>query len=95
MVRNAVIESLVGKVERLMDENDRLAAENRELSHGRERLAAENRELKRTVAGLEKRIGVLELENGLRGGGADSKRAQARVNRLMREIDRCIALMNR
>lgn len=50
--------------------------------------------LKQTVAELERRIGVLELKEGLTGG-TDSKRAQARINRLMREIDRCIALMNR
>ena len=69
-----------------MEENDRLFAENREL--------ALRRELKQTVAELERRIGVLELKEGLTGG-TDSRRAQARINRLMREIDRCIALMNR
>ena len=74
-----------------MEENDRLFAENRELALRRERLAAENRELKQTVAELERRI---ELKEGLTGG-TDSRRAQARINRLMREIDRCIALMNR
>ena len=94
MARNAVVESLAGKVGRLMEENDRLFAENRELALRRERLAAENRELKQTVAELERRIGVLELKEGLTGG-TDSRRAQARINRLMREIDRCIALMNR
>ena len=78
-----------------MEENDRLFAQNRELSLRRERVAEENRELKRTVAELERRIGILELRGGLAGGGADSKRAQARINRLMREIDRCLALMNR
>ena len=46
MARNAVVESLAGKVGRLMEENDRLFAENRELALRRERLAAENRELK-------------------------------------------------
>lgn len=94
MASNAVIEALGEKVGRLIDENDRLASENIELLKRRERMAAENRELKQSVAGLERRIGVLELGAGLSGGG-DNKRAQARINRLMREIDRCIALMNR
>ena len=57
-----------------MEENDRLFAENRELALRRERLAAENRELKQTVAELERRIGVLELKEGLTGGTAGVRR---------------------
>lgn len=94
MAKNAVIESLGEKVGRLIKENEKLVSENESLSSQKERLAADNRELRRTVASLEKRIGVLELEGGL-VGGVDTKRAQARINRLMREIDRCIALVNR
>lgn len=95
MAKNAVIEALAEKVGRLIEENDRLVKENAMLSEKRGRLAAENRELKETIATLEKRIGVLELGNGLVGSSVDRKRAQARINKLMREIDRCIALMNR
>lgn len=94
MAKNDVIESLVQKVGQLISENERLVAENEALSQRRERLTAENRELKQTMTTLEKRIGVLELGAGFTGGG-DTKQAQARINRLMREIDRCIALMNR
>lgn len=95
MAKNAVIEALAEKVGRLIEENDRLVKENAMLSDKRGRLAAENRELKETIVALEKRIGVLELGNGLVGSSVDRKRAQARINKLMREIDRCIALMNR
>ena len=95
MAKEAVIDALADKGGRLIDENDRLVSANRELASRREKLMSENRELKETVVALEKRIGMLELGNGLSGGGADRKRAIARINRLMREIDRCIALMNR
>lgn len=95
MAKNAVIEALAEKVGRLIEENERLVKENAVLSEKRDRLTVENRELKEKIAGLEKRIGVLELGNGLIGSSVDRKRAQARINQLMREIDRCIALMNR
>lgn len=95
MAKNAVIEALAEKVGRLIEENERLVKENAVLSEKRDRLTVENRELKEKIAGLEKRIGVLELGNGLIGNSVDRKRAQARINQLMREIDRCIALMNR
>ena len=35
------------------------------------------------------------LAEGLAGGGRNRERARARVNRLVREVDRCIALLNR
>lgn len=95
MAKNAVIEALAEKVGCLIEENERLVKENAVLSEKKGRLTVENRELKEKIAGLEKRIGVLELGNGLIGSSVDRKRAQARINQLMREIDRCIALMNR
>ena len=47
------------------------------------------------IAELEKRIGVLEISGGMTGAGRNTKLARQRVNLLMREIDRCIALMNK
>ena len=34
-----------------------------------------------------------ELTEGLAGGGRNREKARARVNRLMREVDKCIALL--
>lgn len=95
MAKQDVILSLGGKVDRLIKENERLASENEALSQRKDTLAAENRTLKQTVAGLEKRIGVLELGKSIAGDSVDTKRARMRINRLMREIDRCIAITNK
>lgn len=56
---------------------------------------AKNRELTNKLAEAERRISMLELSEGLAGNAANKKQAKARVNRLMREIDRCIALLNK
>ena len=37
----------------------------------------------------------MQLTAGLAGGSADKEKARARVNRLMREVDKCIALLNK
>ena len=94
MAENGVINSLDAKIKRLIKENERLASDNRNLSAQIDALSSANRELRLNAAALQKRIGVLELERGLVGQG-EIKRAQARINRLMREIDKCIALVNR
>lgn len=94
MPEDAIIKSLSEKVARLIEDNRSVRGEREKLVKECGRLKTENRELKHTITALEKRVKVLELGEGFTGGGADTKQAKARINRLMREIDRCIALMN-
>lgn len=91
-----IIKSLSKKIARVIEDNERLQREYLTLDAKKDKLNAENRELKQTIASLEKRLNILELGNSLTSGGSvDKKQARARINRLMREIDRCIALMNK
>ena len=55
----------------------------------------ENRTLQERVRSLEEELSCVRLAEGLAGGGRNRERARARVNRLVREVDRCIALLNR
>ena len=95
MSKAAVIEAINGKIDRLVEDNRRLRDEYSSLSLQRDKLKSENRALTEQIARLEKRVGVLELRDGLSGGGENTKLAKARVNRLMREVDKCIALLNK
>jgi uncharacterized protein YlxW (UPF0749 family) len=101
MSRKAVIESIAKSAERLIAENRRLRGEVEKLESARERLREENRRLATENAGLERRLVVRELAAGFAGGdgqGLDRrgvKTARARVNRLMREVDKCIGLLSK
>jgi hypothetical protein len=61
----------------------------------RDKVLREKRDLEDKVTALSERIRVLELTGGMTGAAGGSKAARVRVNRLLREVDRCIALMNR
>lgn len=68
----------------------------------KQQILNEKQELKGLVEKLEKRILDLESENNkLKLSGAvmvssgNQKDAKAKVNRIVREIDNCIALLNR
>ena len=37
----------------------------------------------------------MQLTEGVAGGGRNRENARARVNRLMREVDKCITLLNK
>ena len=95
MSESPIIEVIKGKIDRLIADNRRLRKEYQELSAQRDKLKVEKRELEAEVARLEKRITVLELSESMAGRSGNTKLARARVNRLMREVDKCIALLNR
>ena len=95
MANKSIIEGIESKVARLIEQHDRLKKQAAELQAERDKLVAKNWELTNKLAEAERRITTLELSEGLAGNTADKKQAKARVNRLMREIDRCIALLNK
>ncbi len=78
-----------------MADHKRLSQLNMELEKSRENLLAERRSLQEQVAQLSSELSSLRLSEALSGNGMDKDKARARVNQLMREVDRCIALLNK
>ena len=65
-------------------------------------MKAENESLKRDLQDREEKITRLEvkyerskLSGALLGGGENAMEAKKKINELVREIDRCVALLNR
>ncbi len=94
MAKQAIIESLKVKVDRVIEENIRLQNECELLSQQKTKLERENRRLRESESDLQRRLGKMELKSGFLAEGDDKKRVKRRINQLMREIDKCIALMN-
>lgn len=97
MAKHQVIDSLAEKVGRVIEENTRLKKECAALGAEKEALRAENRRLQESVGQLKHKISLMELSKGMGGNLSEEskKRARAQINQLMREIDRCIALVNK
>ncbi len=87
----------------MISENRRLRAEVGRLEAEKARLKEANRKLAEQGAEMDRRLAVREIAEGFAGEAAgsasrerhDKKIARARVNRLLREVDKCIALLNR
>lgn len=82
------IARLLAKNTALRDENARLGEQNRRLSQAALDLKAELREREATVDRLLLSGAVTEVSGGTRA-------AKLRINRLLKEVDRCLALMNK
>ena len=83
---------LAGK---LIEEHRLVSAHRDELAAECTSLREENRSLKEQVKRLESELSLMQLGEGLAGNSRNREKARARVNRLMREVDRCIAIASR
>ena len=87
MADKGVISNIEGRVRQLMDDHRRAS-----LTAQRDALRAEKRSLEERVRELDAELARMQLAEGLAGGSRNREKARARVNRLMREVDKCIAL---
>lgn len=95
MAENTIIQTLREKVGQLIANNRGLRSDLTKVIAERDKAIARRRAAEEKILLLEKRINTLETAGGFGGTRADNKAARLRVNRLLREIDDCIAMMNR
>lgn len=86
-----IVKRLHDEVERLIADHERIAKECRELVKQRDKLLGEKHRLEERLREQDTRIKSLELVGVMRGDDGNVERARARVNSLLREVDRCIA----
>lgn len=91
MAQKDIVKRLHDQVERLIADHERISKECRELVKQRDKLLGEKHRLEERLREQETRIKSLELAGVMRGNSGDVERARARVNSLLREVDRCIA----
>jgi chromosome segregation ATPase len=85
---NRKIDELVTSFNNLKEEYRVLAARNAELMSVLQMREAEMKE-------LEKKYDRIKLSGALLGDGENAPEAKRKINELMREIDKCIALLDR
>lgn len=93
MADNSVITNLEMRVQQLLEAHHRRTALCEELKQASAELKQQNRRLEEENRTLRSELSRKELAEGLSGRSSNRERARARVNRLMREVDKCIALV--
>lgn len=91
MSQKDIVKRLHDEVERLIADHERIAKECRELVKQRDKLLGEKHRLEERLREQDTRIKSLELVGVMRGDDGNMERARARVNSLLREVDKCIA----
>jgi hypothetical protein len=91
MAEKDIVKRLASEVERLIASHEQALEKCRELTQERDALLADQYRLKQRIYEQEQTIKRHELAGAMRGGDDNVERARARVNSLLREVDRCIA----
>ena len=94
MAEKSVITNIEARIRKLIDDHKRLSESCAELTAQRDNLKAENRTLQERIRELDGELSRMQLTEGLAGESRNREKARARVNRLMREVDKCITLLN-
>lgn len=95
MSDKSVIANIEVRIRQLIDDHKRLTMLCAELTAQRDGLKTENRSLQERIRELDSELSRMQLTEGLAGEGPNREKARVRVNRLMREVDKCIALLGR
>ena len=83
------------KLEELFERYNDLRTKNRELKNENDTLKRYLEEGEIKIRDLEKRYERIKISGALMGEGEGAGEAKKKINELVREIDRCVALLNR
>jgi len=89
------IRNLQNRIELMKSGYTSLWQKNRALSGEREKLAREIDELKEKISILEQQYNTVKLAKSLTASTGEAENAKLQIKRIVREIDTCIALLNK
>ena len=94
MAEKEIIATLEANVRTLMDLHTKAVAQMADLQRKNEEQALKIRSLQQQLRHEQEEAARLRLSDAMSGGGGDKRAARVQVNRLLREIDKCIALVS-
>jgi len=83
------------KLDELLDRYSNLKREAEELRNGNNILKAKLQEREERIKELEIKYERVKLSGALLGEGENAQEAKRKITELVREIDKCVALLNR
>ncbi|MCG6188123.1 hypothetical protein [Maribellus maritimus] len=90
-----LLNDLKANVQQLFSEYERLTTEKKLLENKVEALKNEIELLEQARTDLSRNNEQLEIANQILSGNDENRDAKQKINRLIREIDKCIALLNK
>ena len=95
---NAESQIVVGKlknhIEQIISKYELAVSENISLKEELERCVGDLEEKERKIKELEQKVELMQLGEAFRASANDVKEAKRKIGRIVREIDKCISMLN-
>ncbi|MBK7969748.1 MAG: hypothetical protein IPK08_12825 [Bacteroidetes bacterium] len=91
----ATIGQLRNKVEKLVNLHEKLMQEYQQLKILQEQLKSQIHSQQQQISELEEKNRVIRLAHMVSGSDQNTREIKLKINEYIREIDRCLALINR
>lgn len=88
-----MLENVKDRIRQLIAAYESERMENKRLHTELEQTRLQNETYRKQIIELERQIDNLKLTEAFMAGGSDTTAAKKKIDRLMKEIDRCITLM--
>jgi uncharacterized coiled-coil DUF342 family protein len=95
MACKSIIKHIEVQTERIIAQYENLEEQCHQLQEERDSLRVQVREQEEQLRELKAEVQRLRLAEGLSGNKADKAKSRARINLLLREVDKCIALLTK
>ena len=91
----AIIEKIVFKLERLIEKHKKLQFESLELQKDNDALKASLEEKEAKIVSLQDKVKLMNISKSIDIDKQAKKATRLKINEYVREIDKCIALLNK
>tara|TARA_B100000959_G_scaffold252526_1_gene282690 strand:- start:317 stop:598 length:282 start_codon:yes stop_codon:yes gene_type:complete len=91
----AIIDSLEVKINKLISLYNVMKQEKKIIVNENRNFKNKLTKLQEVVEKLEEKIKVIKISNLVSSDSEDKKKTKQKINKYVREIDRCIALLNK
>jgi predicted nucleic acid-binding Zn-ribbon protein len=88
-----MIEKLRQRIQQLISAYETERQERKRLESELEKSSMQNKAYREQILELERTIDNLKLADAFKSGNADNTEARKKIDKLIKEIDRCITLM--
>ena len=95
MACKSIISHIQAQAERVIAQHEKLESELATIVSERDSLKAELRKQQEENMTLKAELQRLHLTQSLGGNTADKAKSRARINQLVRDVDKCIALLTK
>ena len=95
MACKSIISHIQAQAERVIEQHEKCEAQVTSLTAERDALKVELRKQQEENMALKAELQRMQLAQSLGGNTADKAKSRARINQLLREVDKCIALLTK